>query len=76
MLNSKLCNTIILNLLWKQRSTKLFFSFWNNILNTATYHKSTYSGLLLNFDSFTSRFYKGSLIKCLIDGVYKISNMG
>ena len=48
----------------------------NNILNTATYHKSTYSGLLPNFDSFTSRFYKGSLIKCLIDGVYKISNMG
>ena len=48
----------------------------NNILNTATYDKSTYSGLLLNFDSFTSRFYKGSLIKCLIDGVYKISNMG
>ena len=24
----------------------------NNILNTTTYHTSTYSGLLLNFDSF------------------------
>ena len=34
----------------------------NNILNTTTYHKSTYPGLLLNFDSFTSRFYKISLI--------------
>ena len=39
----------------------------NNILNTNTYYKLTYSGLLLNFDSFTSRFYKISLIKCLID---------
>ena len=29
----------------------------NNILNTASYHKFTYSGLLLDFDSFTSRFY-------------------
>ena len=43
----------------------------SNILNTTTYHKSTYSGLLLNFDSFTSRFYKISLIKCLIDRAYK-----
>ena len=46
----------------------------SNILNTTTYHKSTYSGLLLNFDSFTSRFYKISLLKCLIDRAYKINN--
>ena len=46
----------------------------NNILNTTTYHKSTYSGLLLNFDSYTSRFYKRSLIKCLIDRAYIINN--
>ena len=39
----------------------------NNILNTSTYHKSTYSGLLMKFDNFTCRFYKISLIKCLID---------
>ena len=45
----------------------------NNILNTTTYLKSTYSGLLLNFDSFTSRFYKISLIKRLIDCAYKIN---
>ena len=45
----------------------------NNILSTTTYHKLTYSGLLLNFDSFTSRFYKISLIKCLIDRAYKIN---
>ena len=48
----------------------------NNILNTTTYHKSTYSGLLLNFDSFTSRFYKISFTKCLIDCAYKANNMG
>ena len=48
----------------------------NNILNTTTYHKMTYSGLLLNFDSFTSRFYKISLTKCLIDRAYKINNNG
>ena len=43
----------------------------NNILNITTYHKSTFSGLPLDFDSFTSRFYKISLIKCLIDRAYK-----
>ena len=46
----------------------------NNILNANTYHKSTNSGLLLNFDSFTSRFYKISLMKCLIDRANKIIN--
>ena len=30
----------------------------NNILNTTTSHKSTYSGLLLNFNSLYSHFYK------------------
>ena len=39
----------------------------NNILNATTYHKSTCSGLILNFDSFSSRFYKMILIKCLTD---------
>ena len=46
----------------------------NNILNTTTYHKSTYSGLLLYFNSFNSCFYKISLIKCFIDCSYKINN--
>ena len=45
-----------------------------NILKTSTYHKSTYSGLLLNYTSFTSRFYKIGLVKCLIDRAYKINN--
>ena len=43
----------------------------NSILKTTFYHKSTYSGLLLTFDSFDSPFYKISLIKCLIDRAYK-----
>ena len=39
-----------------------------------TYCKSTYSGLLLNFKSFTSFSYKISLIKCLIDRSFRICN--
>ena len=39
----------------------------NQNLTLQTYHKSTYTGLLLNFKSFTSFSYKISLIKCLID---------
>ena len=46
----------------------------NNILNITTYHKWTYSGLLLNFDSFTSCFQKVCLIICLIDRTYKIND--
>ena len=46
----------------------------NNILNTTTYHKSTCSGLLPNCDSFTSRFYKISITKYLIDRAYKTNN--
>ena len=37
----------------------------NQSLILQTYHKSTYTGLLLNFKSFTSFSYKISLIKCL-----------
>ena len=47
---------------------------YNNILNTITYHKSTYSGLLHNFNSFTSRFYQIILVECLIDRAYKINS--
>ena len=45
-----------------------------NILKTSTYHKSTYSGLPLDYTSFTSRLYEIGLIKRLIDRAYKISN--
>ena len=71
---------LILHLLWKLRLTKLFpllnvlIDNRNNILNTTTYHKSTYSNLLLNFDSFTIRSYKISLITCLVDCAYEINN--
>ena len=47
----------------------------SNIFNTTTYHKSTYSGLLLDFTSFTSRFYKISPIKCSTDRDYKMNNI-
>ena len=39
-----------------------------------TYHKSSYTGLLSNFENFTSFLYKISLIKCLIDRSFKICN--
>ena len=43
-------------------------------LTLQTYHKSTYTELLLNFKSFTSFSYKISLIKCLIDRSFKVCN--
>ena len=46
----------------------------NQNLILQTYHKSTYTGLLLNFRSFTLFSYKISLIKCLIDRSFKICN--
>ena len=46
----------------------------NQNLALQTYHKSTYTGLLLNFKSFTSFSYKISLIKCMIDRSFKIFN--
>ena len=44
----------------------------NQNLTLQTYHKSTYTGLLLNFKSFTSFSYKTSLIKRLIDRLFRI----
>ena len=46
----------------------------NQNLTLPAYHKSTYTGLLLNFKSFTSFSYKFSLIKCLIDRSFKFFN--
>ena len=48
--------------------------FNNQNLSLQTFHKSNYTGLLLNFQSFTSFSYKISLIKCLIDRSCKICN--
>ena len=39
-----------------------------------TYHKSTYTALLLQCKSFTSFSYKISLIKCLIGRLFRICN--
>ena len=53
----------------------VFISAINNQnLTLQTYHKSTYTGLLLNFMGFTLISYKISLIKCLIDRSFKICN--
>ena len=46
----------------------------NQNLTLQTYHKSTCTGLLLNFKSFTSFSYKITLIKYLIDRSFKICN--
>ena len=46
----------------------------NQNVSLQTYHKSTYTGPLLNFKSFTSFSYKISFIKCLIDRSFKICN--
>ena len=46
----------------------------NQNLVLQTHHKSTYTGLLLNFKSFTWFSYKISLIKCFIDRSFKICN--
>ena len=48
----------------------------NQNLTLQTYHKSTYTGLLLNFKSFTLFTYKISLIKCLIDRSFKFVTNG
>ena len=46
----------------------------NQNLARQTYHKLTYPGFLLNFKSFISFSHKISLIKCLIDRLFKICN--
>ena len=52
----------------------VFFSGSNNQnLTLQNHHKSSYTGFLLNFKSFTSFSCKLSLIKCLIDRSFSIS---
>ena len=41
---------------------------------TTVFRKSTFTGLLMNFTSFTSSSYKLGLIRTLIDRAYKISS--
>ena len=41
---------------------------------TSVYHKSTYTGLLTNFLSFSPSSYKLALVKTLIHRIYKICN--
>ena len=46
----------------------------NQNLTLQTYHKSTYTSLLLNFKNFASFSYEISLTKCLIYRSFKICN--
>ena len=49
-------------------------SFKVSIITLETYDKSTYTGVLLNFQSFKPFSYKISWIKCLIHRSFKICN--
>ena len=57
-----------------KRHPNIKFTIEKRNVTLQTYHKLTYTGLLLNFKSFTSFSYKISLIKCLIDRSFKICN--
>jgi len=46
----------------------------SNSFETSTYHKPTYTGLLMNFHSFLPFQYKLGLIRTLIDRIFKITN--
>ena len=41
---------------------------------TSVYHKTSYTGLLTNFFSFSPHSYKVGLVKTLVDRAYKINN--
>ena len=43
-------------------------------LKTSIYRKSTITGLLLNYFSFTPKWYKIGLIRCLVDRIYRVNN--
>ena len=43
-------------------------------LKTSVFRKSTFTGILTNFNSFTPFTYKVGMIRCLIDRAYKINN--
>ena len=44
-------------------------------LTTSTYHKKIFTGVYLNWKSFTSRKSKIYLIKCLLDRIWKICSI-
>ena len=63
----------------KQKGNKLLFLdiLLNNNesdFQTSVFHKKTYTGLLFNSFSFVPNSYKLSLIKTLVDRMYRINN--
>ena len=62
----------------KEKNNQLpFLDILNNRLSnklvTSVYRKRTYTGLLTNYNSFTSPNYKKGLIKTLIDRTFRIN---
>ena len=52
----------------------LIYNHDPNASLTRVYRKETFTGLLINYFSFTSYSYKMGLIKTLVDRAYKIKN--
>ena len=52
----------------------LIYNHDPNASLTSVYRKETFTGLLINYFSFTSYSYKMGLIKTLVDRAYKINN--
>ena len=71
---------------WIVSFRRLFWGLWGQIKTgttvltnqvpvlTTVFRKSTFTGLLMNFTSFTSYSYKLGLIRTLIDRAYKINS--
>ena len=65
---------IINNSIHNYNSVSLIWSYNHNIIVTSVYRKPTYTGLLTNYNSFTSPNYKKGLIKTLIDRTFRINS--
>ena len=52
----------------------VFLDRSDGTLRTTTYRKQTFSGVMLNYYSFTPMSYKIGLVRCLIDRIFKINN--
>ena len=43
-------------------------------ISASVYRKSTFTGVLTNYHSFTNISYKIGLVKCLLDRAFRITN--
>ena len=58
----------------KQLSFLDIFNTCSDRLITSVYRKSTFTGLLQNYNSFVPFTYKKGLIKTLIDRTFRLNN--